>query len=242
MNRKIAIFLSLMVIFLTAISSYYLFRSEAPENVVKKYLSATKWEDRLQYIRDPDLVREKMRKHYEEGNWAGPVKFIEIKQPIYSKGQHGEWASVDVVMAKGENAFGAHIEKKFYYALRKQSDGYKIDWECSIGYNPLTLVAYKVQMPKESLKYRLIAKLSEFYYGEFSQRKNEYFSINLIEDKSRDSIVGYIKRESEDGKKIFNDLKNGEEIAVMVDIKFIPNSNIPSVMIERYIQRGWNEK
>jgi hypothetical protein len=215
--------------------------ANSPEDVVAKYLNAKKWEERLPYVVNPHLVKPLMSQFYKD-HFQGPTQYIEIRPAEYLKNTKKRVAFVSVVLDRGKNLFGATLEDTYSYILLQEEENFQIDWECSVVYNPMTIIAYKVQQPTSVMKFRLYAKLNDYYNYQFRELKEQYYSVRLTEYKTNESIHGYIKRDSNDGKKMYEILKDGQKYPVMVNLRYLPNSpNGDVVLIDNFVQASWSE-
>jgi hypothetical protein len=200
--------------------------ADSPEGVVKSYLKANKWQDRLSYVRNPQLVRRLMEVRYANVDWSKPLTFnIEKKQT------ENDYSIVGVKMDNDTS----------FFALKKEKDGWKIDWPASVQYNPMTVAAYKAQRPLEHYNMRMRAKLSDYYNFEFGNGQSKYYSIQLTgpDDDDERMPYGYIEKKSEPGKKLFEFLKDGEAHFVILKISFLPGSTGDVVLIHRFIASNW---
>jgi len=101
--------------------------------------------------------------------------------------------------------------------LIKIDGKYKIDTSIS-GANEKDLITYESESIRDLADFKVYAKLGKEYKYEFSNLKNEYYSIDMIEVASTSILHGYIKKDSEDGKKLYELLKDGGQIQVILSI------------------------
>ncbi len=208
--------------------------------VVKAYLDAKTWEERLPYVRYPEKVKPLMQEWYK--NFTGTTSYIEIQPSKKKDVKVGGWISVRAIFSRGKNGFGQIVEDARWYTLQKTQDGYLIDWESSEGYNPFTIKAYIVQKPTNPLKFRLCAKMDSTYSGYFLKKEDIYYNIRLEEAKDFNYLYGYILKNSEDGKRIFDILKDGEWHNVIVIIHHYPDSVFNFVIIDKFVKEYWYEE
>lgn len=181
-----------------------------PEGVVKKYLATAKWQDRLAYVARADDVKNKMKEHYGD-TYKGPTKFTSM-----------DAANCDAVRCS-INVWLSD-EDLVIYALEKTPSGWKIDWESSIGYNPVTPAAFKAQRPTTPTRFCAWASLSDYYNYEFSDGQKSWYSIRLLASDDEELPTGYVDRKSPVAAEIFEGLKDGKPHQVIADLSFPPDS------------------
>lgn len=215
--------------------------SKTPESVVESYLKANTWEERAKYVLDADRVKPAMEKRYSKD--YEPIEKFKVNPPKQIKDQ---WVGVDTVIW-GKNLLGAESSNTNLYYLQKTNAGYKVDWEASVGFNSMTAAAFKAQRPKEPIKFRLIGKLSDrYYYIPWDRRNAEksLWSVALNDGDENSLAYGYIEKESEDGKRLYEILKDGEEHRLTLTIKWLEDSRPDDkvVIIEKFVCNGWLDK
>jgi hypothetical protein len=213
--------------------------SKSPESVVESYLKAKDWQERLKYVLDPDRVRPLMEKRYS--NKYEPFEKFKVNA---SKQIKDQWVEVEVLVS-GKNIYGAPASEilLYYLYLQKTSAGYKIDWEASIGHNSMTTAAFKAQKPKEPIKFRVKAKLSNNFFSISNVYRNSLWSVELKDSIENLIAYGYIEKELEDGKRLYEVLKDGEEHRIILIIKY-PKGMRPDddvVLIDKFVYNGWLE-
>lgn len=211
--------------------------SKSPESVVESYLKAKDWQERLKYVLDPDKVRPLMERHY--GNIDLEMEKIKVNP---SKQINDQWVEVGATFS-GKNIYGATVSNTASYYLKKTSTGHKIDWEASIGHNSMTTAAFKAQKPKEPIRFRVKAKLSNNYFSISNVYRNSLWSVELKDGRENPIAYGYIEKELEDGKRLYEVLKDGEEHHIILIIKY-PKGMRPGddvVLIDKFVYNGWLE-
>jgi len=192
--------------------------SDSPIDVVNAYLSVNDYDDRLNYILDPYRVKS-LRDEQNVGRtaWEKPIyKIITKKTPGNLK--IGEWAKIETVIQGQNNQW----ENVIYY-LQKTKNGYKIDWESSIGYNKITATEFKLTKPIKPVRIRVLAELVDYYNFEFANASDTMYSI-LMRDKDGFTYGhGYVSKDSKTGSKIFKALKNGGGHYMVFDIRSLEN-------------------
>ncbi|MYA16687.1 MAG: UxaA family hydrolase [Gammaproteobacteria bacterium] len=127
----------------------------------------------------------------------------------------------------------------FLYYVKRTPDGYRIDWEASLGNNPMSWQAYMAQRPLNPMMFRIKARLASWYHGEFHNAQPDYFSILIVSNLVPD-LYGYVKRRSKSGKRMYEILKDGERHHLTVKMRFLPyRRNSPHVLIDTLISENW---
>jgi hypothetical protein len=187
--------------------------SSSPETIVKAYLDATHWEDRLQYVKNPNQVKPFMERQYKNAQLPSAYDPQSIKAKSLAEAPL-EWYRVDVNL---KNVNGQLFPNIVY--VTHTTDGYKIDWEASLGFNPITLVAYRAALRAEPTVFRLIAELDDYYNYDFRDSKDTHYSI-LLYDYTGQKIHGYIEKRSASGKTLFDFLSDGKPHKVIVKLLY----------------------
>lgn len=127
------------------------------------------------------------------------------------------------------------------YCIEKTPAGLRIDWRCSVGYNPLALVTFKVKQPTAPTPFRVRATLTDYYNYRYRSAKQTHYAAS-IRDANGDSIYGYIPRGTPEGEALFRVLEDGKEHHVMVELKYeSPESEASIVTIARFLHEFWNQ-
>lgn len=104
---------------------------DSPEAVVRAYLGAATWQDRLPFVARPDEVRPAMQRAYEQVWIAGTV-ITQLKPEVYSKGKllppqkQPDGRILVTVDMTGLDDIG-----RWEYLVVSTPDGYKVDWLAS---------------------------------------------------------------------------------------------------------------
>lgn len=159
---------------------------ETIELAVKEYLEAKTIDEKLRHVRHADVMRLRMEKFYA----TNPITPQECRsvtslQPITLNGR----AFWQVVAVTGMTTGQALL-------LEQISDTeVKIDWESHVHYQPMPWEQYAVELPGQPMAFRISARESPRYFGEFSDQ-NRWVSYQLNAIKSDTIIYGYVLRDS----------------------------------------------
>jgi hypothetical protein len=104
---------------------------ESPEAVVRAYIGAATWQDRVLFVAQPDAVRAAMQRSYARATLTGPV-ISQMKPEVWSRAkilpskQHPDGTcTVQVDMT------GLDEVALWEYAVVSTRNGYKVDWPAS---------------------------------------------------------------------------------------------------------------
>jgi hypothetical protein len=187
--------------------------SATPESpaaaVVRAYLSAPQWEDRLQYVLRPAEVKPFMEARYAR-DWKAPKYQIDIVGEL--PGASEDWAVVEVEI--GEHA-------NFYY-VRRTPQGARIDWENSIGFNRISPEEIRATKPVWPVRFRAVAQLDDYENFKFKYPSELTLNIRLTDADGKSIGQAYLDKKSPDGRLLFEALKDGRRHAVAVDLRYIP--------------------
>jgi hypothetical protein len=201
------------------------------------YLTGHYWE----YVKDPEVVKEKMKSRY--GAKEISVEIIKIQRmDDKSNLENGDWVDVSAITV-GKNYFGKEVEYEQLYHLQKTQDGFKVGWMESLGLSDMSWDAYKAQRPMGNFTFRAAAKLDNYYNYGFRGAENTYYSVMILGDETDllPEMYGYIKKDTDSGRALFDLLKDGKAHRVILEIAYVRASQGRDdiVLISDLIQKGW---
>jgi Flp pilus assembly pilin Flp len=124
----------------------------------------------------------------------------------------------------------------------KHHGNYLVDYEATIQHNPQSLIEFKTKFPSsQKARFRLKATLDSYYTGDFKGTHNEqnFYSITLFDENS-ELMRGYVWRNNALGKRVFNYLRNGKSLPVIVDIGYAEAANDSSTVLISNFNEGWS--
>jgi hypothetical protein len=186
--------------------------------VVDAYLGANEYDDRLKYVLVPERIKIlRGDQNSEDTSWEKPIyKIITNKEPRNIK--LGQWAKILAKYKYDDNKW-----TEILYYLKRTNSGYKIDWESSAGYNKLPPKEFNITKPTEPVRVRVLAAIDNYYNYEFLVQSNSMYSVVMYDIDGDLYGHGYVYKDTELGKKIFNSMKNGENHYMVFDIKSLMN-------------------
>jgi hypothetical protein len=154
------------------------------------------------------------------------------------------WRSVSVRVTANDGRVGAT-----HFFLRKSPEGsYRIDWEASVGYNPVPLKGFLVQRPQESRKFRVVCELDSYYNFDFTNTDNTHYSVKMRELETFGFPHGYVSKDSKDGKRLFFYLQDSKPHYMILELRhvgpwggFIQEAGTNTVSITRVVSDSWIE-
>ena len=148
--------------------------------VVGKFYCSQTWEQQLEFVMDSARVRPMMQKYYAKGYGVKNLKIANLR--YYTKKMN-----TNLFVCRS----GYDVDDCTY--IIRQGNDFKIDWEATVTYNPLTLYELEqtpgkiVEWRANRFKYNLYAPVYQNDYWERIYVKGAYFYC-LKQNKSIDSI------------------------------------------------------
>ena len=178
---------------------------------VRAYLEASSWRKRLPYVLNPEKVKPLMEIYYGSAALK-KTKFdiITDKEPVPT--------SAGFVKIEAD----VNDSVTDYY-LKKTQDGYRVDWETSIGYNSVSTEEFRATKPTTPVRLRVEAKLDDYYNYDFSNCKYSHWSIAL-ESNGANFGNGYVGKNTAMGQDLFKTLKDGNTHKMILEVKCPENA------------------
>ena len=171
-------------------------------DLIEKYTSCTSWQERLKYVMEPERVRPFMQKYYGEGFSPAIRSAEEIKNKAFQR-------------FNGKNY--VFYTCCGYYAVQTP-DGYRLDWEATVEYNPVTCTELADKIG-QSAEIR-----GRFWYS--SCYDNDYYrAFSGIDGIDRKTKYFLTEKGSAIDKRLFAMLKNGASIDMILKIKSLPDTD-----------------
>jgi hypothetical protein len=201
--------------------------TEKPQNeadsivfLVQSYYKSKKWEGMLDFVLNAETVKQHMKDYYSDRYLPTQI----TNENIAIQGSNFKLNESFIVQARTR-------EGTIY--VKKTADGFKIDWDATMGYNPISIKAFELGGNAQSSEFRVTAKLSNYTVPD------GYYGLSIRDDNSR--INGFISKSSVEGKKLFELLKDGNDQPLFLQIKS-DNSLIEDEtvgIITKVIAKGW---
>jgi hypothetical protein len=207
---------------------------EAVKDLLLKYSSVATCMDRLPLVLHGEANRKVLETYYKT---RSDCKLRQEKIDVSDcKSVDGNRYCYPVATWRGKN-------HESHYCVVKSPQGYLIDWRCSVGYTPVPLVTFTAQhVLSEPSLFRLYARLSDVYKAEFSKALRTHHALTL-RDRDGKTVQGYLARASVDAAKVFDELKDGKEHALVVELGYGKLSTDPDVVeVRRLVGIGHQER
>lgn len=197
----------------------------AIDQSVKAYLAASTIEEKLRYVRDPDVIKARMIHHYQT-HPITPLKAITTMgyEPLTLRGITFWRVIAPIDETKGEALLIEQIEK----------DQVKIDWESHVYYQPMTWDNYIVEKPSRPIAFRLNIEPTNRYLMEFAD-ESRWCCYELTEKDSSETLYGYVARNSQAHAAIHNSYLAGKRTFILRVQASKALKSPDSVVIDKYI-------
>ena len=194
--------------------------------VIQNYYKSKKWEDRLQYVINADKVKPLMADAYKDQFKSSLVEKSQINVP----GNNYETGKTFKVFVTGNIVY-----------LTKTLQGFKIDWEATIGYNEISLASFESEKSKTNTAFRAEIYLNSTYWESYGIGPSNYLSLGINSIGScylalSNSRVTELKKLLADGKS--------HQVIVEVQYKTITTSDGYSMdlpFVTKFIKAGWDK-
>lgn len=193
-------------------------------NLYTLYAQSRNVAERLQYIRSPESYREIFQSRYGDREISyTPIRFGRCLIPANSGNM--EIYALEEYVAANQGGRSVEVIQMRYFV--KIGSSFKIDWEASVSYNPITLARFRALQDNQVATMRCYANLSTSSY-------EEYFAIGIRDEAINYQFTAYIRKNSEDGLLLMELLENGDARPVILEMQYSKE-----VIITKFIQRGW---
>ena len=218
-------------------------KASTPEEFVKEVLSSNSLKNFYSNVVDGDKLLEEMSDSKKESGeeeidkYREEIKNDEGEIKVLNSSSDSKYIRVAYYKKGSEPTSEKNIDILY---LTKIDGKYKIDSSIN-GVNEIDLITYESESKRALKDFKVYAKLGKEYKYEFISLKGQYYSIDMNQIASSSILHGYIKKDSEDGKKLYELLKNGAEIQVTLSIS-IPEwieVNRDVFLIEGLKAEGW---
>lgn len=196
------------------------------ERLIKAYLGADSLEALLTTVYQPERIRLLAKSHT-----LVPREFDHLELLArQTRGTH-TYHLAKAVTKQGDT--------ESFILRHRLSEGWRIDWETQVTYNPQSWETMISSKPKETLTLRVRAAAGDYYNFQFSD-KRAYLCVELREPHGDATLYGYIDRETTNSRALMQLLDKGKEAPIMVSIRFpqTGESQAQAHLVE-FLQPGW---
>jgi hypothetical protein len=197
----------------------------AIDQTVKAYLAASSIEEKLRYVRYPDVIKARMMHHYHTRPIT-PLKAVTTTgyEPLTLGGKTFWRVIAPLDDVTGEALLIEQIEK----------DQVKIDWESHVYYQPMAWDNYINEKPSRPIAFRLKTKPTNRYLMEFAD-ETRWCCYELTEKDSSKTLYGYVARNSQAHAAIHNSYLAGKRTFILRLQASKALKSPDSVVIDKYI-------
>ena len=174
-------------------------------DLIEKYTSCTSWQEALRYVMEPERVRPIMQKYYADQGFSPTI-----------------WTAEEILKNEAFRRFNGKNHTIYkcvnFYAVQTP-DGYRLDWEATAQYNPVTHTELADKIG-QSAEIRGCFEYASVY-------KNDYFrgfTAGGMYDTDGNSTFFLTEKGSAIDKRLFAMLKNGADIDMILKIKSLRDS------------------
>ena len=130
-------------------------------------------------------------------------------------------------------------EKESFILLHTLRDGWRIDWETQVAYNPQSWNSLIENPPKDAVTLRVRAAPGAYYNYQYSNARN-FLCVELREPNGDRIVYGYIDKDTLRSKPLMELLDQGNEIPLMVEVRFPTEGEADAqATIVAFPQEGW---
>ncbi|HUF63704.1 MAG TPA: hypothetical protein VMN36_16625 [Verrucomicrobiales bacterium] len=186
----------------------------AVNSVLQGYFNATGWEERLRWVRSPELVQPKMRAWYSRHTDPGPLEIQKVGT-LVTANYGGIRCVVAGVLLKGQ------IQETPVILEWRHDRFYWIDWE--------TLAAYQDRPPEELFAapepvesdLRCVLTPSDYYNGEFSDPAR-WKCYSLDYPGNDEGFFGYVARGSGVEGDLDHAIQRRKNLGALLRVRTLP--------------------
>ena len=206
------------------------------EKIVQKFIAADGWEAKSAFVRRPEEVIPLMKKWYQTHSAAS---ITGERTDNMRKALVGNTYLVFMEMRLGEDLTSRFFAIEHIPGEKPEDLGtYLVDWETSVGYQPMELSEFRAKQPRDPVIFRVLVK-PESYYNYGFEDKEKWVSYRLVYPGENDfEIYGYIPLGSELAAQMEKQLFT--EASLVLELKY-PETAVSrdQVLITRIVHPAW---
>jgi hypothetical protein len=212
-KQKYILAVGIILVVGIALFKWHLTSSPA-EEVLKKYLNATTWQEKLLYVNRVDLAQNLLQEHFKNVNLSTGERYFYLDTLEGSKAGPGHIA-IKVV----KNEIQSSSENRWYF-LTKANNMYLIDYVATFGANQMTFKEILEKKPTESVFKTVTAVLGSNAENEIKNREHEYLSIKLTEPDTGDTLDVKVRKLDIQARDMFHYLKEGQQRPFLLQLYY----------------------
>lgn len=203
--------------------------------VAEAFLAAETWQERIQYVREPERVRPLMERYYQE-NEDGPY-------PHRGIATDGSLNFRDAILALAveRQDFG-----EIFLAIDFSQREPRIDWESFVAFCDMSWEAFQEERPLTPQTFRVVASQDSYFNFGFRgslevERGEESWECFRLRDLEEDHVIyGYVRRQSDLYRRLRSELLGVTEKMMVLEIAYPENPPAANqVIIHQFVADGW---
>lgn len=209
------------------------------ESTLAAYLAATRVEDLLPLVRDPDRVEPLMRRWYERHPLeAREYERLSVFQPLDLEGRLFWVLSCRIREADGRRG------RVNLLAEQDDDDQVRIDWETEVCYQPMPWDEYVRQRPQQGpLDFRVVLEHDwDGWYSHEFEDEDQWHAYRMEAKGSDEYLIGYARRGGAVEQAIdkLAEANRHRPVSVVVRLNVPPGTRAPrGVVIEELLSERW---
>ena len=202
------------------------FLTEA-EVLAKRFLEATRVEDLLPLVRNPQKAEARIRSRYPDGKIAAPG--MAAFNTLAEISRTGPGISLKIRTRDFE-------EKTLVFF--ELPEGLKIDWESWAGWSEMPWKTFLASKPVEGKVFRVLLSPIDYYNFGFSDDQ-KWQSYRLESPDGENAVYGYVERDSALNSQL-RPPPDSKQVPLMLVLRFPENSaSRDQVIIDQIVTEGW---
>lgn len=208
--------------------------AEAAMEVVRSFLRAPTLEEKLAHVRFPGEVRPLMEQWYathppEPADAVRPLELQSLVKLVNVKGMK--------FITLAAQLLPTHEIR--FFAVEQTPQGGKLDWEVSVGYQPMALEEFKRQTPQEPVPFRALVQRADYYNGRFSDPSRWYCCRLTYPGDRSFSIYAYLDLNDPLQSELSERLEN-TSYSMIVALAYPPEAeSADQVRLVRVLEEHW---
>jgi hypothetical protein len=197
------------------------------EPLVRSFLDATRIEDMLPLVRNPEVAEARMRRQYPGGviEAFGMAAFDTTSE----LSRHGSILAVGIRTRSYENRSVAFFDTP---------EGIRIDWESWVGWSEMSWEEFFSAKPETAKVFRVQLSSVDYFNFEFSD-DIKWKSYRLESPDGEHAVFGYVERGSVLDSRL-HPSPDVKQVALTLALKFPEDTTAGNqVLIENVIAEGW---
>ena len=186
--------------------------------LIDDFYKGDSWEEKYAYVMPSDKVKQWMQEEYPKKSGSS----------LYYNGGYLGWKFVGDVQTIGKVIEVCSNNKRYYFYIVHTKDGYKIDWEASIGYGLSTPNWSYIINNRITTPYDVRTGISSFdtYY-----KNKNYWDLG-----SYSSVHWLVEKNTPVSKVIMENSKEGKWVPYILSVAYDPN--LDCVVVKKIVKKG----